>query len=145
MIAAIIITMVLVVVTFTLHYYTLLALSNYIPQSRTKRDLNVLIIVGVLFVSHIVEISLYALGYYLSISILELGTLHGAVMDASMAYFYYSGIIFTTLGLGDIYPVGHIQVMTMIESLNGFLLITWSASYTFLAMSRFWKWNDGCL
>jgi hypothetical protein len=29
--------------------------------------------------------------------------------------------------------------MTGTEALTGFLLITWSASFTFLEMQRFWK------
>tara|TARA_A100001391_G_C5002044_1_gene261035 strand:- start:825 stop:959 length:135 start_codon:yes stop_codon:yes gene_type:complete len=30
------------------------------------------------------------------------------------------------------------------EALNGFFLITWSASFTFLAMGRLWPWNNQC-
>jgi len=61
-----------------------------------------------------------------------------------MSYLYYSGVIYTTLGLGDIHPEGHIRFITAMEALNGFLLITWSASFTFVAMGRLWPWEKSC-
>ena len=55
---------------------------------------------------------------------------------------YYSIVTYTSLGLGDVYPVGHIRFITGIEVLNGLMLITWSASFTFIAMKRLWPWNE---
>ena len=49
------------------------------------------------------------------------------------------------VGLGDIEPQGHIRFITAVEALNGFLLITWSASFTFLAMGRLWPWENQCV
>ena len=36
-------------------------------------------------------------------------------------------------------PLGAIRFLAGTESLTGFLLITWSASFTCLEMQRFWK------
>ena len=44
---------------------------------------------------------------------------------------------FTTLGLGDIVPVGAIRFLVGTEALTGFVLVTWSASFTFVEMQRF--------
>jgi hypothetical protein len=46
---------------------------------------------------------------------------------------------YTTLGFGDIVPVGPVRFLTSVEALTGFVLITWSASFTYLEMNRFWK------
>jgi Ion channel len=54
-------------------------------------------------------------------------------------YVNFSAVCFTTLGLGDIAPVGAICFMTGTEALCGFVLITWSGSFTFVEMQRFWK------
>jgi hypothetical protein len=54
---------------------------------------------------------------------------------------YFSAVVYTTLGLGDVVPHGAIRFMAGTEALTGFLLITWSASFTFLEMQRFWR-ND---
>ena len=47
-----------------------------------------------------------------------------------------------TLGLGDLSPVGTVRLLAGMESLTGLLLITWSASFTYLEMSRVWACDD---
>ncbi len=144
MIVAITLAFSLVGVTFIFHYRILLWLSSISTKLNFQAQTQVLIIVFVLFLAHIVEIGFYAIIYGVSVSWLELGTFKGAPVEDSMSYLYYSGVIYTSLGLGDIYPEGHIRFITAMETLNGFLLITWSASFTFLAMGRLWPWDDGC-
>ena len=45
---------------------------------------------------------------------------------------------YTTVGFGDVTPVGPIRFMAATEALTGLVLITWSASFTYLEMERFW-------
>jgi hypothetical protein len=52
---------------------------------------------------------------------------------------YFSAITFTTVGFGDLSPVGPIRFLSGTEALTGFVLITWSASFTYLEMERFWR------
>ena len=52
---------------------------------------------------------------------------------------YFSAVCYTTLGLGDIVPSGAIRFLVGTEALTGFVLITWSASFTFVEMQRFWR------
>ena len=134
----------LVVVTFVFHYRVLLLLGRFAPRLKLRQQTQVLIIVVILFFTHVAEIALYAVMYSWSVTELELGVFKGAPLDSPMSYLYYSGVIYTSLGLGDIYPEGHIRFMTAMEALNGFLLITWSASFTFLAMGRLWEWDNCC-
>jgi hypothetical protein len=51
-------------------------------------------------------------------------------------FFYYSAVTYTTLGFGDITPLGHLRILTTVESLAGLILIAWTASIIFLAMQR---------
>ena len=144
MFLAIVLAFILVAVTFTFHYRVLLWLGSNTQKYGLERQTQVLMIVITLFLAHIIEIGFYALIYSWSVSSLDLGIFGGAPVDDSMNYLYYSGVIYTTLGLGDIQPLGHIRFITAIEALNGFLLITWSAPFTFLAMGRLWPWDDEC-
>lgn len=144
MIVAITLAFTLVAITFVFHYRVLLWLGMNTPKMKLPTQTQVLVIVLVLFLTHIVEIGFYALVYGMSVSLLDLGVFEGAPVGNAMNYLYYSGVIYTTLGLGDIQPEGHIRFITAIEALNGFLLITWSASFTFLAMGRLWPWDSSC-
>ena len=134
----------LVAATFIFHYRVLLWLGSNTPKMNLPTQTQVLVIVVVLFLAHIVEIGFYAITYSWSVSSLELGVFRGAPVADGMSYLYYSGVIYTTLGLGDIQPEGHIRFITAMEALNGFLLITWSASFTFVAMGRLWPWEKSC-
>lgn len=144
MIVAIILAFGLVAATFAFHYRVLIWLSSNTRKYDLEQQAQVLVIVFALFLAHIVEIGFYALVYNGSVSLLDLGVFEGAPVGNAMSYMYYSGVIFTTLGLGDIEPQGHIRFITAMEALNGFLLITWSASFTFLAMGRLWPWDNQC-
>ena len=140
---AIVFAFALVVVTFSFHYKVLIWLGQRVPNVNIAMQSRVLFIVLVLFLAHIIEIAFYAGAYAVSVLWLNLGAFHGAEVNDLMSYLYYSGVIYTSLGLGDIYPEGHIRFITAMETLNGFLLITWSASFTCLAMGRLWPvWSD---
>lgn len=145
MITAVFLTFGLVSLTFLFHYRALLWLGAKAPRFAFSRQAQVLVIVVTLFLVHIAEIGIYAITYGVSVSILKLGIFEGAAVTDAMSYLYYSGVIYTTLGLGDIEPQGHIRFITAVEALNGFLLITWSASFTFLAMGRLWPWENPCV
>ena len=64
----------------------------------------------------------------------------GAMPDVSSGILYSLSAI-TTYGHAELYLARHWQLMGALEALNGLLLIGWSASYTYIAMERFW--NDG--
>lgn len=132
----------LVAITFVFHYRVLLHLSKFTQKRSSRTSAQVLVIVLALFLAHLAEIGLYAVAYAVSVNTWGLGAFQGSLVTDSMSFIYYSGVIYTTLGLGDIQPIGHIRFLTATEALNGFLLITWSASYTFLAMSRIWPWAE---
>lgn len=142
MITAVTLAFSLVIITFAFHYRILLGLGMMTKKYHFERQSQVLVIVIALFLAHIIEIAFYAIVYFGSITFLNLGELEGALSNNAMNYLYYSGVTYTTLGLGDIQPVGHIRFITAMEALNGFLLITWSASYTFLVMGKLWPWGE---
>jgi hypothetical protein len=42
------------------------------------------------------------------------------------------------MGFGDIHPVGLIRFLSGLEGLTGIVLITWSASFMYIEMQKFW-------
>jgi TRAP-type C4-dicarboxylate transport system permease small subunit len=89
--------------------------------------------------AHLLEIAFYALMFWYADNVAHIGGFTGLGTDGVANYFYFSAETFTSLGMGHLYPRGALRLMTSLEVLNGLLLIGWSASFTFLAMSRLWE------
>lgn len=85
--------------------------------------------------AHLLEAMLYALGFAV-MDATGLGGFKGGDSDGFMDIFYFSLVNYTSLGLGDIYPTGHSRFLAGLESLNGFLLISCSASLVFVLMHK---------
>ena len=88
---------------------------------------------------HIVEIWCYGIGYWLLTQVPDTGYVHGEHgMDRLVDAIYFSAATFSTVGFGDLAPVGAIRLLSGMEGVTGLLLIAWSASFTYLEMSRLW-------
>jgi len=137
LIASTIAAFLVILSTFT-HYEVLRLLSTYVPRIRIRPRARLLAVLLGTFSGHLLEISFYALAYYSLKDHFDLGNFGGDFVDNYASYLYFSAETYTTIGLGDIYPLGPLRLITGIEALNGLLLIGWSASFTYLAMQKFW-------
>ena len=68
-----------------------------------------------------------------------LGNFGGHFADTLPTFLYFSAETYTSLGFGDIFPIGPLRIVCGIETLNGLLLIGWSASFTYVFMEHFWQ------
>ena len=139
MLLAFTINLILIVLTVFIHYEVLYQLANKLPNLKLKPRYLVLVGVFAILVAHVAEIWLFALAYFFAIQIEGLGSLTGNFNQSLLDCSYFSFTNYTTLGYGDIEPSGHIRFMTGIESLTGLLMITWSASFLFLEMQKYWR------
>lgn len=121
------------------HYEALSWLSVTLPKLHVQRRPRVLLLIFAILFVHSVEIFLFALAYFFLLQDPSYGALVGIGDLTLIDCGYYSAVVFTTLGLGDITPHGAIRILTGPQSLAGFVLITWSASFTFIEMQSFWK------
>ena len=94
--------------------------------------------IGVVVAAHILEAGLYAAAYYTLQTRFGMGGLSGHLDGDLLDYFYFSMATYTTLGIGDHHPSGVMRLVAGVESLNGLVLIGWSASFTYLTMLEFW-------
>jgi hypothetical protein len=139
MIAALLICLVLVLLTTLVHFEYLRALSALLPRIGVSERMRVLGGILGIFVAHVTEIALYGLAFYSLRGMFGLGGFGGHFHDTPSTFFYFSAETYTSLGFGDIFPVGPFRLVCGIETLNGLLLIGWSASFTYVFMERFWK------
>lgn len=132
------INIVIVALVVLLHYEVLLALSKKLPYLHYKNKYQIVIGVFGALIAHCIEIWIFALAYFLMLKSERFGYLEGNFDGSLIDCAYYSFTSYTTLGFGDIAPFGAIRFLTGIESLTGLVLITWTASFLFLEMQRYW-------
>jgi Ion channel len=130
--------LVLVSSAVTIHYESLRAISIFTSVlTIPHRALSLVVIAGVLL-AHLIEICLFAVGFFVMHAHLGLGSVEGEFNGSMLDYFYFSATTYSTLGVGDLFPTGVIRLVAGIEALTGFVLIGWSASFTYLSMQRSW-------
>jgi hypothetical protein len=91
--------------------------------------------IGLLAV-HTCEILLYAVAYAVLLRWPQFGALRGDFDAGWESLIYFSGINFTTLGYTQIETSGSIRIISMMQSLGGFMVLTWSATFIYSAWGK---------
>lgn len=133
------VTVFVVVLCILMHYEALTFLTGLLKRIHMRQRPKVLLLIVAILVTHMTEIWVFGSAFFVLTSFDGPGTLAGAASTGLLDAVYFSAACYTTLGLGDIVPIGPIRFLAGVESLTGFVLITWSASFTFLEMERFWR------
>jgi len=139
MIVTIFLNSILVAVAVLVHYEALSQLSTIIPQLPIRPRMRVLVGVFGTLVAHVVEMWIFAFGYYFMVHSEGFGSLRGAFDNSLLDCSYFSFVTYTSLGFGDIEPLGNLRFLTGLEALTGLVLITWTASFMFIEMQKLWK------
>lgn len=92
-----------------------------------------------LILLHSFEMVIFGLGFWTLGSAESFAYMSGVNTFSLTDCIYYAAAVYTTVGFGDIVPMGPLRFLTGLTGLVGFILITWSASYTFLEMQRYWE------
>jgi len=127
----------LVSLCITVHYEALRALERLAKRFRLHRWMVMITMYGLLL-AHVIEIWIFGVGYYAAEHWLGMGDI-SAITEDWFDYIYYSAMVYTTVGFGDMVPTGGARMISSTEALAGLALITWSASFTFLQMQRLWR------
>lgn len=93
-------------------------------------------------IAHVVEIILFAAAFLILSHTDGMGKIVGEIDSELRDYIYFSFTTFSTLGYGDLVPIGPIRILVGVESLLGLVLITWTASFLFLEMQKRWNFAD---
>jgi hypothetical protein len=138
MIIALIINTLVLMLAVLLNYEALNFLSRLLPNIHLKP--RVVVAIGVLgsITAHIVEIVIFAAVIYFQVNNGNFGNLSGNFYGNFLDCVYFSFTNYTTLGYGDIVPHGHLRFLVGVEAVTGLVLITWSASFMFIEIQRFW-------
>jgi hypothetical protein len=143
-------TIATVMAVVLIHYEGLFALSRWLASvGEHPRRRKVLYGVTFIVVLHLLEILVFGLVLWGLVHVPNAGAVVGQypshlaqVGHVPLHLFdavYLSAMSYTTVGFGDVVPIGPIRLLTGTEALLGLVLIGWSASFTYLEMERYWR------
>ncbi len=146
MLATFVITGITIVICVLIHFECLDWMAkNFNRWNFQHRHGIALMLLGAMM-AHVLEIWCFAFAYYFLFLFSGVGYLEGMEgldVDVSsldlLDYSYFSFVCFTTLGFGDIVPEGYVRFLVGSEALTGLVLITWTASFLFMQMERYWR------
>ncbi len=142
MLVTLLTTVVLVIVTVIIHCEALKRISDFVATLAYRPRVNVgLSVLGALL-AHIIEVFVFAIGMKLLIDTGRYGKLVGLDHVASEDVMHFSMVAYTSVGYGDIIPVGWLRFLAGMETLTGLVLIAWTASFMFLEMHKYWGLGD---
>lgn len=136
-----VINIVIVVLAVLIHYEALNFMSRRLVRLKVRH--RILVVAGVLgaILAHVIEIWVFGFGFYFMLYLDGFGELKGNFDGSIIDCVYFSFTNYTSLGYGDIEPFGSIRFLAAMEALTGLVLITWSASFMFIEMKKFWENN----
>jgi hypothetical protein len=122
-----------------LHYEGLIWLSGRLAGTWKNPRRKVLYAIYVLLALHVAEIWIFGGVFRLLLGLEGSGHVIGMEGHNLLDAVYLSAVTYTTVGFGDMVPVGVLRFVTGTEALTGLVLITWSASFTYIEMEKFWR------
>ena len=129
-----------------LHYQGLALLSRGLRRLPGRARPRILMLILALLVLHGLSILLYGAAYFACVQAEGFGRLQPlhpqVVVDGLLDFAYFSAVVYTTVGFGEIVPKGSLRALAGAEGVTGLTLITWSASYTYLEMQQYWRADD---
>ena len=135
-------TLLVIVIAVLSHYEGLRFFTRWIANTKLRPRLRIVLLIHGLLLLHSVEIWIFGIGYWIFSMVPGYGSLLSNYSLQLIDFVYFSATVYSTLGFGDLVPVGPLRFMAGMESVTGLLLITWSASFTYLEMVRYWRTED---
>ena len=130
-------TTILVVVAVNIHLLMLKVLAYIGQKVVNMKARHIVGPVLIAMVAHTLEIIVFAGGMYGLERTGNYGHLATSGEGLFTDFAYLSAVTYTTLGFGDITPVGPLRFLVGAESLTGLVLSAWTASVIFVAVQRF--------
>ncbi|KAA1190398.1 two pore domain potassium channel family protein [Pseudohalioglobus sediminis] len=121
-----------------IHYEFLYRFTLFMPRLKVRNRFRIVLGIFAALTAHAVEVWIFGFLYYWMHHQPGWGYFEGNFSGSVWDCIYFSFTTFTTLGFGDIEPIGNLRYLTGLEALTGLVLITWSASFLYLEMTRYW-------
>jgi len=133
---ALLIGFLLVALVGVAHQVSLRGLDKLVGPEKEQPSRSIIVVFIGLLAIHTCEIVLFASAYRILLALDWMGTFTAHYDGSWSDLIYFSGINFVTLGYTQIQTEGPIRMISMMQSLGGFMLLTWSATFIYSAWER---------
>ncbi|MBN8544476.1 MAG: two pore domain potassium channel family protein [Alphaproteobacteria bacterium] len=127
----------LIIAGVVIFYEILAHLWLLLPKFEGKPRSQILLTILATFIGHTAVIWLFGITYYVLASYTQFGMLGGVEEHHLLNYIYFSGVTYSSLGLGDVYPKGDMRLMIAVEAILGLVLIGWTITITYFATEKY--------
>lgn len=108
-----------------------------LPRLEGRPRTQILITIFSAFVGHTLAVWIFGVTFYLLDRFAQFGTLKGEIDHRILDYVYFSAVSYSSLGLGDIYPTGGLEMLIGVEAILGLILIGWTVTFTYIVTDRY--------
>jgi hypothetical protein len=113
------------------HLGGLLLLKRIKPSGRERHSLAVMTTFGGLLLLHFSEIVWCTAMLKAALAYSDASTVTSGYGESTAGLLYLAGVTFTTLGYTGQSVSGPIRLVIMVQSLGGFMILTWSATFVY--------------
>lgn len=138
MLGAMALSILIVVVVVLVHYEVLRLMSDKLPRLTMPPRSRIIIVIFGVFLAHTVEVWIIAVILYVAELTGDMGMLTADHPVGFYEHVYFVVATYTSLGYGDVLATGPLRLPAGVTALVGLVMIGWSASFTYLAMEKFW-------
>lgn len=117
-------------------HYEALRLATFACRVLPLGRFRVAMVILVATLAHALEAVMFAVGTVL-LAEAGIGSIEGAETFQDVVYFSFA--TYSSLGYGDLLPLGPMRILAGLEAITGLVLIAWTASFTYYEMRRYWR------
>ncbi len=121
-------------VTTSFHYEAVGYLDRKMMQRKSSVRRSLPLVLSGLVTAHLIEIGFYACVFWFAIEYRGLGGFSGTSDLDAINLYYFAAETYSSLGYGDIVPIGGLRLIASIEPLNGLLLMAWSGAFLYASV-----------
>ena len=122
----------------TVHHYALSGILRFSPHRSEGSGLRIILTFSALLLLHVLE--LFTLAVFNAMVVESvLPQSFGNSPPLFEDILYVTGISFSTLGYSSLEVAGPFRLLLMLQSLLGFMLLTWSATFLYSACQQVWQ------
>lgn len=131
------ISLTLIVVCVVAFYEILAHAWLWLPKLDGRPALQILVTILAAFVAHTIAIWIFGVTYFVLVNHTGFGALIGEGTHELLAYVYFSGVTYSSLGFGDVYPSGDLRLIVAAEAILGLILIGWTIAFTYIFTEKY--------